>query len=297
MSLNKHIRLAVKNALIEDGCQKDITTILAISSRTKGVGAIVAQEQGVLAGIEVAKEVFRQLNRTITFTPLKKNGDTFKKGDEIAVVRGSVKTILTGERVALNFLSLLSGVATLTKKFVKKAGSKQVKIKDTRKTLPNLRFLEKYAVKIGGGHNHRFSLSDGIIIKDNHLKACGYIRRGRLSKKRLPGLIAVLKAKSSRKIEIEVESLAELKEVLRCRPDIVMLDNFSVKNLRRAVCFRNRYYPKVKLEASGGVSLKNIKSVANSGVDYVSVGMITDTPEVIDFSLDIKENSPYTVRP
>ncbi|NQT28585.1 MAG: carboxylating nicotinate-nucleotide diphosphorylase [Candidatus Omnitrophica bacterium] len=288
MSLRKHIRSVVANALKEDGCRKDLTTTFAISSKLKGKGVIVAQEKGILSGIEVAKAAFKQLNKKVVFRTLKKDGHAFRKGDKIAVIQGSLQTILTGERVALNFLSLLSGVATLTKKFVEKVKGTGVEIKDTRKTIPNLRILEKYAVEVGGGHSHRLSLSEGIIVKDNHLKAAGYIHRGHLNKECFANLIATLKKKSPLTVEIEVENLRELKAVLKYKPDIVMLDNFSVKNLKNAVSLRNKYYPKIKLEASGGVNLKNVRAVANSGVDHVSIGMITDSPGVIDFSLDIK---------
>jgi len=289
MSLNKQIQLLVKNSLKEDSCHSDITTICAIPSKLKGTGIIVAQEKGTLAGIEVAKEVFKQINKNVTFKALKKDGNSFKKGDSIAIISGSLQTILTGERVALNFLSLLSGVSTITKKFVEKVKGIKVEIKDTRKTIPNLRILEKYAVRAGGGYNHRNSLSEGIIVKDNHLKAVGYIHRGHLDKKRFANLMDTLKKKSSLAIEVEVESLREFKEVLKYKPSIIMLDNFSVSNLKKAVCFRNKYYPRIKLEASGGVNLKNIRAVASSGVDHVSIGMITDSPEVIDFSLDISD--------
>jgi len=289
MSLRKHIRSVVANALKEDGCWKDLTTTFAISSKLKGKGVIVAQEKGILSGIEVAKAAFKQLNKKVVFKTLKKDGHAFRKGDKIAVIQGSSQTILTGERVALNFLSLLSGVATLTKKFVEKVKGTGVEIKDTRKTIPNLRILEKYAVEVGGGHSHRLSLSEGIIVKDNHLKAAGYIHRGHLNKECFANLIATLKKKSPLTVEIEVENLRELKAVLKHKPDIVMLDNFSVRNLKNAVSLRNKYYPKIKLEASGGVNLKNVRAVANSGVDHVSIGMITDSPGVIDFSLDIDE--------
>ena len=289
MFLNKHIQSVVKSALKEDSCQKDITTAFAIPSKLKGKGVIIAQEKGILSGIEIARTAFKQLNKKIVFKALKRDGSAFKKGDKIAIIQGSLQTILTGERVALNFLSLLSGVTTLTKKFVEKVKGIKVEIKDTRKTIPNLRILEKYAVGVGGGRNHRSSLSDGIIVKDNHLKAAGYIRKGRLDKERFASLVAALKKKSSLKVEIEVENLRELKEVLKYKPDIVMLDNFSVKNLNSAVSLRNKYYPKIKLEASGGVNLNNVRAVANSGVDHISIGMITDSPEVIDFSLDISD--------
>jgi len=288
MSLDKHIQSLVRSALEEDGCKKDVTTVLAIPSKLKATGIIVAQDKGVLSGIDLAETTFKQLNKKIKFKALKKDGSVFKKGDRIALIQGNLRTILTGERVALNFLSLLSGVTSLTSKFVKKVKGTKAKIKDTRKTIPNLRILEKYAVRVGQGTSHRFSLSDGIIIKDNHLKAAGYLNRGRLNKQRFARLIATLRKKSSLKVEIEVESLGELKEVLKYKPDIVMLDNFSVRNLKQAVSFCNKYYPKIKLEASGGVNLKNVRAVASSGVDHISIGMITDSPEVIDFSLDIK---------
>ena len=289
MSLSKHIRSVVRSALREDGCQRDITTVFAISSKLKGKGIIVAQEKGILSGIGVAKAAFKQLNQKIVFKALKKDGSAFKKGDRIAIIQGSLRTILTGERVALNFLSLLSGVTTLTQKFVEKVKGLRIQVKDTRKTIPNLRVLEKYAVRVGGGRNHRVSLSEGIIVKDNHLKAAGYIDQGRLDKKRLASLIAVLKKKSTLAVEIEVESLGELEEVLKLKPDIIMLDNFSVKNLKKAVNLRNKYYPEIKLEASGGINLKNARAVASSGVDHISMGMITDSPQVIDFSLDISD--------
>jgi len=289
MSLNKQIQSIIINSLKEDSCQNDITTLCAISPKLKGKGIIVAQEKGVLAGIEIARTVFKLINKKITFKALKKDGSNFKKGDNIATISGNLQTIISGERVALNFLSLLSGISTVTRKFVEKTKGLKVQIKDTRKTIPNLRILEKYAVKAGGGYNHRSSLSDGIIVKDNHLKAAGYIYNGHLNKKRFSTLIDSLRKKSSLKIEVEVESVAELKEVLKYKPNIIMLDNFSVVSLKKAVCFRNKHYPKIKLEASGGVNLKNVGAVASSGVDHVSIGMITDSPGVIDFSLDISD--------
>lgn len=288
MSLNKRINLVVKNALKEDvGCG-DITTSLSVPLKLKGEACIVAQEGGTLCGITVAKTVFKQLDKTINFKILKKDGDTFYKGDKIAIIKGKMQTILIGERVALNFLSLLSGVSTLTKKFITKVKGIKVKIKDTRKTIPNLRILEKYAVKTGGGYNHRNSLAEGIIVKDNHLSAAGYIQGEHPDEEKINQLIAILKKKSPFPIEIEVESLKEFKIMAGHKPDIIMLDNFSLKDLKTAVKLRDKYYPKVKLEASGGVNLKNVRATAASGVDYVSIGMLTDTPCVIDFSLNIK---------
>ena len=287
MLLSKNIHSVVRNALKEDVSKGDITTFLTIPSQLKGKGIVVAQEKGVLCGIEVVKAVFKQLDKQVKFKALKKDGSIFKKGEKLAIIQAKMRTILTGERVALNFLSLLSGVATLTKKIVDKTKGMKAKIKDTRKTVPNLRKLEKYAVRVGGGYNHRISLSDGIIVKDNHLKAAGYIHRGRLNKQKFCRLVSLLKKKSSFKIEVEVENLSELRGVAIYKPDIIMLDNFSVKNLKTAVKLRNEYYPKIKLEASGGVNLGNVRAIACSGVDYISLGMITDSPCAIDFSLDI----------
>ncbi len=287
MSLNKRIQLVVKNALGEDIKGGDITTSLSIPAKLKGEAWIVAQEKGILCGIATVKSVFRQLDKGIKFKVLKRDGSIFKKGDKIALIRGKMRTILTGERVALNFLSLLSGVSTLTKKFVTEVKGIKVQIKDTRKTIPNLRSLEKYAVKIGGGYNHRGSLSEGIIVKDNHLSAAGYIRNQRPDKEKISRLIAALKKRKPFAVEIEVESVKEFRIIAGYGPDIVMLDNFSVKDLKAAVKLRNEYYPKVKLEASGGINLKNVRAAAASGVDYISIGMITDSPCVIDFSLNI----------
>ena len=288
MSLNKNIQSVVKNALHEDIGKGDITTSLAIPFKLKGEAWIVAQEKGILCGIAVVKSAFKQLDKGIKIKALKKDGDAFRKGDKIALIHGKMRTILTGERVALNFLSFLSGVSTLTGKFITRVKGIKVEIKDTRKTIPNLRSLEKYAVKIGGGYNHRCSLSDGILVKDNHLNAAGYIRNQHPDKEKISRLITALKKKKPLIVEVEVENLKEFRVMADYKPDIIMLDNFSVKGLKTAVKLRNKYYPKIKLEASGGINLENVRAAAASGVDYISIGMITDTPCVSDFSLDIK---------
>ena len=288
MCLSKNIQSVVKNALREDIGKGDVTTSLAIPFKLKGKAWIIAQEKGILCGMAVVKTAFKQLDKGIKVKALKKDGDVFRKGDKIALIHGKMRTILTGERVALNFLSLLSGVSTLTGKFITKIKGIKVEIKDTRKTIPNLRSLEKYAVKTGGGYNHRCSLSDGIIVKDNHLTAAGYIRNHHPDKEKISRLIAVLKKKKPLMVEVEVENLEEFRVVADYKPDIIMLDNFSVKDLKTAVKLRNKNYPKIKLEASGGINLENVRAAAASGVDYVSIGMITDTPCVIDFSLNIK---------
>jgi len=287
MLLNKEIKNIIKTALKEDIGKKDITTVLSIPANVKGRAIIIAKQNSVLCGIELAKEVFRQVDPKLVFRTLKKDGTSLKNKDKIATIRGRLSSILTAERVALNFLYRLSAVSTSTKKFTDTTKGMKVKILDTRKTTPNLRSLEKYAVRVGGGHNHRSSLSAAILIKENHLKAGNYIHKGKLSENKIATLISLMKKKSSLKLEIEVESLGELKGVIKYKPDIIMLDNFSLKNLKAAVIFRNKNFSHVKLEASGGVTLQNVKSIARTGVDFISSGALTHSPQPVDFSLEV----------
>ena len=287
MSLSKTEKLIIQAALAEDIGKKDITTSIAIAKPIKIKAKIVAKQKGVLCGIEVAKFAFRNVSKKTIFKTHKKDGSLVKNGDTVATVSGYARDTLAAERVALNFLSLLSGVSTATRSFVDKVKGTKAKIMDTRKTTPNLRELEKYSVRVGGGFNHRLSLYGGVIVKENHLRAGKYIKGIRLDGEKFSGLIKSLRRRISHKIEIEVETLLELKSVAKYRPDIIMLDNFSLANLRKAVSFRNKYFPKIKLDASGGINLKNAKTVARSGVDYISVGMITHSSCAIDFSLYI----------
>lgn len=296
MPLSRATQLIVKAALVEDRAREDITTSLVIDANVKSQAVIVAKEKGILCGIEIAQEVFKQLDKKAFFKSFKKDGASFKKGEKIAVIKARAKTILSGERVALNFLSLLSGIATSTRRFVDKTKGTKAKIMDTRKTIPNLRDLEKYAVRVGGGYNHRNSLSDGLIVKDNHLRVGQYVYKGRLIGNRIGELIVYLKKKAKLKVEIEVENLKEFQEVIKYSPNIIMLDNFSLPALKKAVLLRNKYFPKVRggshrplLEASGGITLNNVHKIALSGVDFISVGMITHSPSGIDFSLEAAE--------
>ncbi|MBD3264759.1 MAG: carboxylating nicotinate-nucleotide diphosphorylase [Candidatus Omnitrophica bacterium] len=277
----------IRSALKEDIGKLDITTAFSIPASSKGEAVIFARQSGILCGVEVAAKVFEFLPGEIRFKPLKRDGSSFRKEEKIALVRGNMRNILSGERVCLNFLSLLSGISTFTAKFVKEAAGKKVKIMDTRKTTPNLRALEKYAVRVGGGCNHRSSLSDGIIIKDNHLKAGRYIVDGEVNKKELIKLISNLKQKFRHAVVVEVENLDEFRSVIQCSPKVIMLDNFSLSNLKKAVGLRNRHYPEIKLEASGGIKLSNIKSVCATGIDSVSLGALTHSPSAVDFSLEI----------
>jgi len=289
MHLSKEgiIKKIIKQALEEDIGKGDLTTFLSVSYRVKTKVFIVAREKGILCGINIAKEVFKHLDHQLKFKSLKKDADEFTKGDKIAKIEGKACSILAAERVALNFLSLLSGIATCTKGFIERVKGTRAKIMDTRKTTPNLRILEKYAVKMGGGKNHRYNLDDGILIKDNHLRASGIIRNEKINEDALQNLIELLRASTNLPLEIEVENLGEFKKVIKYKPDIVMLDNFNLSSLKRAVKFRNKYFPKTNLEASGGINLKNIRNIAKSGIDFISVGAITHSPRSIDFSLEI----------
>ncbi|MDD5195152.1 MAG: carboxylating nicotinate-nucleotide diphosphorylase [Candidatus Omnitrophica bacterium] len=287
MHLNKQIKTSLKTALQEDIGRVDITTLFTVPYHFKVKSVILAKENGILCGIDIARRVFLEKSKNIVFKAFYKDGDAFKKGEKIAFILGDARVILSCERVALNFLSLLSGIATNTQEFVKRVKGTPTKILDTRKTTPNLRTLEKYAVRTGGGYNHRTNLQEAILIKDNHLRAGKFIRKGIFDEVRMAKCISYLRTLAGIKLEIEVESLSEFKGVVKYAPDIIMLDNFPLANLKKAVLFRNKHYPIVKLEASGGINLTNISAVAKTGVDFISIGSITHSPKAIDFSLEV----------
>ncbi|MCM8823755.1 MAG: carboxylating nicotinate-nucleotide diphosphorylase [Candidatus Omnitrophica bacterium] len=290
MYLNKSlIKKIVKQALEEDIGKGDVTTNFIIPPRLKIRAVILAKEKGVLCGVDLAKEIFSLLDKRLKFVTFKKDGQVFGYLDRILEISGYARPILTGERVALNFLSHLSGIATYTKEFVGKVNGLPVKIMDTRKTTPGLRILEKYAVKTGGGKNHRYGLWEAILIKDNHLRAIGIIKNKRLNENLLCKVINTIRKKTELPIEIEVENLDEFKKVIKYNPDIVMLDNFDLSSLHKAVVFRNRNFPSVKLEVSGRVNISNVRKIAESGVDFISVGAITHSSQCVDFSLEIYE--------
>ncbi|MCP2606491.1 carboxylating nicotinate-nucleotide diphosphorylase, partial [Candidatus Aminicenantes bacterium AC-708-I09] len=237
---------------------------------------ILAKEEGVLAGLDVALMVFQHIDPSIYFDKKFKDGDKFKEGDVLAILEGKTISILKGERIALNFLQRLSGIATLTNKFVEAVKGYNVKILDTRKTTPCLRKLEKYAVRKGGGENHRMSLSDMVLIKDNHLVVVGSIRE------------AVERAREKvgdrLKIEVEVKNIEELKEAIEAGADIVMLDNMDISEIKKAVKIAK---DEVFLEVSGKVTLDNVKKIAKTGIDFISIGMLTHSYKSIDISLEI----------
>lgn len=292
----KEVFEAVRLALSEDIGKGDITAKAVFKEPKKIQAAIIAKEQGILSGICFSMAAFKLLDKKIKFMPLLTDGVNFKKNTTVAFIEGNAQTILTAERVALNFLSRLSGIATLTSRFVRrikpyevhpvrKNFSNGVKIMDTRKTTPGLREIEKYAVRTGGGCNHRMGLYDRILIKDNHLKATGYD---------WARIHSVVKESKKKGIitEIETANMREVKEALKCRPDIVMLDNMKVDDIKAAVKLRNfltthNLQLTTKLEVSGGVNLNNVRKFASTGVDMISVGALTHSAKPVDFSLDV----------
>lgn len=261
------------NALEEDIPSSDITTNSIIDSNSKSKVDLIAKENGIIAGLQVFERVFTLLG-DVSVEFYKKDGDPVKSGDVLAVVSGSTKSILSGERTALNYLQRMSGVATITNKFVNKLQGTNTKLLDTRKTTPNMRILEKYAVKIGGGCNHRFNLSDGVLLKDNHISAAGGVKNAiRLAKKNTSFV---------RKIEVEVENLEMVKEALEEAADIIMLDNMDIETMKNAVSLISK---RALTECSGNVTLDNIEEVAETGVDFVSVGALTHSAGILDLSL------------
>lgn len=271
--LNKIISIALK----EDVGKGDITTNTIIPKSQTGKAVIIAKEDGVIAGLFVAKEVFRKLDKKIIFKTFVKEGERVTAGEKIAEIKGSLRALLTGERTALNFLQRMSGIATLTAKFVNQLKDTKTKILDTRKTSPCLRFLDKYSVKIGGGTNHRFGLYDMVLIKDNHIKAAGSITNAvKLVRKNL---------KERTKIEVETTNLEEVKEALSNKVDIIMLDNMPLEKIKEAFKLING---KAKIEVSGNVSLNNVRNIAQTGVDYISVGALTHSFKALDVSIEIE---------
>jgi nicotinate-nucleotide pyrophosphorylase (carboxylating) len=270
-------------ALSEDIGEGDLTTDFFVSKDQQATARIVAHERATLAGTETAAEVFRRVDSVVEITVVKNDGSEIDAGDSVIELRGQARSILRAERVALNFLQRLSGVATLTRKFVNAAGTDHVKILDTRKTTPGLRALEKAAVVAGGGANHRFGLFDMVLLKDNHLiVSAGFAAVAK----------AVQKFRETRpnvRIEAEADALEQVRSFLQVDGiDVILLDNMKPAQIREAIALGK---DKVKFEASGGVTLKNIRQIAATGVDYISIGALTHSPRAIDFSLEL---TPHT---
>lgn len=275
-------RLAVL-ALEEDlGGRGDLTSGALIPRDLQGQAHFVARAEGVVAGLPAARLVCRLVDPTLEFQEWLPEGTLAQPGMILAAVRGPMAGILTSERTALNFLQRLSGVATQTARFVAKVSGLKCQVLDTRKTTPGWRLLEKYAVRMGGGHNHRVGLYDGVLIKDNHLGALG----GGPAAVRKAVELARAKYHSTVSIEVEVDTLEQLDVALACQPDFVLLDNMPPDELREAVRRRDAVAPAVKLEASGGVTLETLRAVAETGVDRVSVGALTHSAKALDIALD-----------
>ena len=251
----------------------DVTTKL-IKNKKKIKAKIISNQAGIIGGLNFAKEAFKYSDKKINFKTKTKDGRKINKGKVVAIITGNAKGILKSERVALNFLSLISGVATITNKFVNKVKGKSCKICCTRKTSPNLRLIQKYGVKLGGGLNHRFNLSDEILIKDNHIAIDGNIRE--LVKR-------AIKNKKGKKITVEVDNLNQFKKIIGLRFDRVLFDNMSPKNIKKGIKLSNKLY---ETEASGGVTLKNVRKIASTGVKRISVGQITHSAPAVDFKLN-----------
>jgi len=265
----------IEAALKEDMPNGDITSESIIPARSKSEAIILTREEGVLAGIDVARRVFYKIDQSISFKKILDDGQIFRKKDTIATLRGPSISLLKGERTALNFLQRMSGIATTTRRFVRVLEGTKTKILDTRKTTPGLRLLEKYAVKIGGGVNHRFDLSEMVLIKDNHLKLVGSISQAVMRAKE--------KVKPGVRIEVEATNLEEVQEAVRSGADVVMLDNMSIKKMKEVVKWIKG---KIPLEVSGKVTLRRIGEIASLGVDYISVGSLTHSYKSVDMSIE-----------
>jgi nicotinate-nucleotide pyrophosphorylase (carboxylating) len=282
MPSNKlQIEEIIDRALAEDLAKGDVTTDALIPGDRQGTGFILAKKEGVLAGVNVAKQVFCRADPELTVELFLEDGARVKPGGKVARVSGSIASILKAERVALNFLQHLSGIASETNRYIEAVRGLPVRIMDTRKTTPGLRLLEKHAVKAGGGENHRMSLGDGILIKDNHVAA---LRGQGLNLKQI---VAKARQNSPQRlpVEVEVRTVAEASEAVEAGADIIMLDNMGIEDMRKAV---KSIHGRALVEASGGITLDNVRAVAETGVDLISVGALTHSARPLDISLELE---------
>ena len=281
-----YLNLLIDFALTEDlGDEGDVTSRATIPEGLRGRAAFVARSEGVLAGIEAADRVLKRVDPKLEFGPLRQDGYRLGKGETFATVEGPMRSILMAERTALNFLQRLSGIATLTRQYVNAVAGLPVKILDTRKTTPGWRLLEKYAVRMGGGSNHRIGLYDMVLIKDNHLAAMRNAERG-MRNEIAEAVAAARREFPGLPVEVEVDSLEQFDQALAVGPDIVLLDNMPIDQMRAAVARRNAVAPQVQLEASGGVNLDTVRAIAETGVDRISVGALTHSARALDIALD-----------
>lgn len=275
------LRRQIREWLAEDVGSGDITTETTIPAASRSKAIIHVKENGIAAGIPVARLVFEVVDPSIAFKPLVRDGDAVEKGTVLAEAEGSTRSLLIGERLALNLMQRLSGIATKTRAYVDALQGLPVRLVDTRKTTPGHRLLEKYAVRVGGGANHRFGLYDAVMIKDNHIKGAGSIRSAvEAARRQIPHTM---------KIEVETESMEQVREALDAGADIIMLDNMKPERMKEAVAEIKARAPHVIVEASGGVSLDTIYGIASCGVDVISVGGLTYSVHALDISLDLNE--------
>jgi len=268
----------VARALAEDVGPGDVTTAATVAPEAQCRAEIVAKAEGVIAGLEVARATFEAVDSSITFEPVVADGARVSAGTVVARVAGNTRGVLTAERTALNFLQRMSGIATLTAQYVEAVRGTKARILDTRKTVPGLRLLDKYAVQMGGGENHRIGLFDGVLIKDNHIRAAGGVGE------------AVRRAKAATdlpRIEVEVQTLDEVEEAIAAGAEVILLDNMALDEIRPAVA---RVAGRCLIEVSGGVNLETVRSLAETGVDYVSVGKLTHSAPALDLSLEIADD-------
>lgn len=275
--LTRQIRLWLE----EDIGMGDVTTMTTVPLDEQSKGIIHVKEAGIVAGMSVAEQVFRTIDPTLLFLAVQQDGTYVEKGTVLAEVTGSTRSILLGERLALNLLQRMSGIATRTRQYVDALEGTAIRLVDTRKTTPGHRMLEKYAVRVGGGHNHRFGLYDAVMIKDNHIKGAGGVKQAIVA--------ARAQIPHTMKIEVEVEHFNQLDEALDAGADIIMLDNMKPVDMRKAVDIIKAHAPHIIVEASGSVTLETIKEIALSGVDVISVGRLTYSVQAIDISLDLNE--------
>ena len=264
----------IMQALEEDITSEDVTTNAVMRHPQQGEVQLLCKQDGVIAGLDVFKRVFELLDETTQVVFYVKDGDAVKKGDLLAVVKGDIRVLLSGERTALNYLQRMSGIATYTRSIADLLKGSKTKLLDTRKTTPNNRIFEKYAVKVGGGYNHRYNLSDGVLLKDNHIGAAGGVKEAVTMAKEYASFV--------RKIEVEVENLDMVKEAVEAGADIIMLDNMSTEEMQEAIRIIDG---RAETECSGNVTLENVARLTDIGVDYISSGALTHSAPILDVSL------------
>lgn len=273
--MNHLLKESIQIAILEDIGHGDITSMLIVSDNISAKASIIAKEDFILAGMPFVQEIFAFIDTSVTVKTFLNDGIKIKNGDIIAELSGNARSLLAGERIALNTLQRISGIATQTNQFVEMVKELGVKIADTRKTTPGIRIMEKYGVKIGGGVNHRFGLYDGVLIKDNHIKIAGSIKK------------AISLAKKSHhllKIEVEVKNIEGFEEAISAGADVIMFDNMSVKDMKKAVAIAKG---RAILEASGNVNIENVREIAETGVDIISIGGLTHSAQAVDISMKI----------